>query len=600
MHKMPYVLNSIISQLFSEYIYRVLALIAAMSLMLVSNVSSAFMIYHTANDMPSYRRHLQQMLVIIGVLLFSLASGSAFAFENNPGSNAVCPAGSTKGFLSSGSYSDVLNSFTSKDYKNVSSQTTFSGNTAANISLKIKMSIDDIEIENSGNNTTISGTTTNPAIDINRNFNSPTSYSNITLEFQDSKNGKVTYLDKVALSVFDIDKSVSSRTGWDDLIKITGVTENDGIIEGTLQTIPNSIVTKLTNGLQTSSTSNSYNCTSSLQSACQGSVLFNKPVKSVTLIYGNTNNVTSPTTQRIQLRLDSYCYTPQYTFTGSVFNDNGGIPAIENTRQDITNTFTSNSNYFNGIFDSSGNNRDSGIGATGLQVRLTNCGPNGGTNITGTTAQNILETSVPLGQYKFMVPASLLVGVAKICIVQVEPNNWEYNVDTTSNVREVNLVANVFDYKTESDGSRNLDFGEVQASNASLVLIKSQYGHSCNINSDYNGISGTSSQIPVFSIAEIKEIDSGKCIAYRIEAYNRGHIDLKDIQITDTLQTAPIKSVFVSPLPLGAPITINNNVNTLPVDKILSNKFDLLKTTSSSPTKATLYFNTKYGTTVNP
>ena len=34
---MPYVLNSIISQLFSEYIYRVLALIAAMGLMLVSN-----------------------------------------------------------------------------------------------------------------------------------------------------------------------------------------------------------------------------------------------------------------------------------------------------------------------------------------------------------------------------------------------------------------------------------------------------------------------------------------------------------------------------------------------------------------------------------
>lgn len=37
MHKMPYVLNSIISQLFSEHIYRVLALIAAMGLMLVSN-----------------------------------------------------------------------------------------------------------------------------------------------------------------------------------------------------------------------------------------------------------------------------------------------------------------------------------------------------------------------------------------------------------------------------------------------------------------------------------------------------------------------------------------------------------------------------------
>ncbi|WP_201592531.1 DUF11 domain-containing protein [Psychrobacter sp. Pi2-51] len=290
-----------------------------------------------------------------------------------------------------------------------------------------------------------------------------------------------------------------------------------------------------------------------------------------------------------------------YTFTGFVFNDNGGIPSNENTRQDITSTFTGNANYFNGIFDSSGNNKESGIGASGLQVRLTNCGTDGGTDIAGTTAQNIPDTATSgllLGQYKFTVPGSTIATLSpqKVCVVQVEPSNWVYSVDTTPNTREVTLVANTFDYKTESNNLRNLDFGEVQSNNTSIVLIKSQYVHSCNINSSYNGTSDTPSQTPLFSTADINNIEPGKCIAYRVEAYNRGHVDLNDIQITDTLQITPVKSIFVSPFPLGNPVSINENTSTLPVDKIVSSKFNLAKPTGTSPTKATLYFNTKYGT----
>ena len=289
-----------------------------------------------------------------------------------------------------------------------------------------------------------------------------------------------------------------------------------------------------------------------------------------------------------------------YTFTGFVFNDNGGITASESTRQNISTTFTNNANYFNGIFDSSGNNVELGIGASGLQVRLTNCiGENGGTDITGTTAQSITSTSSPLGQYKFTVPASVISALSpqKVCLVQVEPSNWEYSIDTTPNTREVTLVANTFDYKTESNGSRNLDFGEVQTNNASLVLIKSQYVHSCNINTNYNATTGTPSQTPTFSTTEINNIEPGKCIAYRIEAYNRGHVDLSNIEITDTLQTTPVKSIFVSPFPLGSPVTVNKNTTTLPIDKIVSNPFNLVKATGSAPTVATLFFNTKYGTT---
>ncbi|PKH65998.1 hypothetical protein CXF61_03670 [Psychrobacter sp. 4Dc] len=307
--------------------------------------------------------------------------------------------------------------------------------------------------------------------------------------------------------------------------------------------------------------------------------------------------------------------TPKsYTFTGFVFNDNGGITASDSTKQNISTTFTSNANYFNGIFDSSGSNKESGIGASGLQVRLTNCGPNGGTDISGTSAQNISASASPgllLGQYRFTVPASVIAILSpqKVCVMQVEPGSWkdstnvsDYSVDTTPNTREVALVANTFDYKTESNGSRDLDFGEVQANNASLVLVKSQYVHNCNINTNFNGTTGTPSQTPVFSIAEIKDIEPGKCIAYRIEAYNRGHVDLKDIQINDQLQvksqTNLVTSVFALPVPKGDPTSLYTGT-TLPTGTITSELFNLNKPTGSTPTKATLYFNTKYGTTMD-
>lgn len=295
-----------------------------------------------------------------------------------------------------------------------------------------------------------------------------------------------------------------------------------------------------------------------------------------------------------------------YTFTGFVFNDNGGIAARESNRQDTSSTFTNNVNYFNGIFNISGNNTESGIGANDLQVRLTNCGPLGGTDIAGTVAQSIPKSApqgLLLGQYRFTVPASVVATLSpqKVCVVQIEPRDWEYSVDTTPNFREVSLTPNRFDYKT--DGTLNLDFGEVQANNASLVLVKSQYVNNCDINANYDGTNGTSSQTPIFSSDSITNIEPGKCIAYRIEAYNRGHVDLKDIKISDELQTKAqgglVNSVFALPAPKGDPTSLYTST-TLPTGTITSELFKLDKPTGAVPTKATLYFNTKYGTTVDP
>jgi|26BtaG_2_1085354.scaffolds.fasta_scaffold02741_3 hypothetical protein len=276
--------------------------------------------------------------------------------------------------------------------------------------------------------------------------------------------------------------------------------------------------------------------------------------------------------------------SPNYVFSGTVFNDNGGITAADSTKQNITNTFTANSAYFNGILDSN----ESGIFDSALQVTLTNCD---GTKVVTSSANP--QTVSSSGKYSFTVQPDALP--TRACLVETEPTSWDYSVDTTANTREVSLSNGTYIYN-------NLDFGEVKANNASLVLIKSQYVHNCNINTNFNGTTSTPSQTPAFSTAEIKDIEPGKCIAYRIEAYNRGHVDLKDIQINDQLQvksqTNLVTSVFALPVPKGDPTSLYTGT-TLPTGTITSELFNLNKPTGSTPTKATLYFNTKYGTTMD-
>lgn len=301
--------------------------------------------------------------------------------------------------------------------------------------------------------------------------------------------------------------------------------------------------------------------------------------------------------------------TPKsYTFTGFVFNDNASITennSIDlntNTKSDISSTFTSNPKYFNGIFDQG----ESGISAAGLTVSLTNCD---NTNITGTTAQLVGINPLSKGQYKFTVPGNIISSLTpqKVCLVQNEPSGWEFSVDTTPNSREVSLVSNLFDYKTESNGSRNLDFGEVKANYSALVLIKSQYVHDCNDARTFTNMpQNPQPDLPTngFSTEGITGIVPGQCIAYKIDAYNRGHVDLKDVQISDKLQNKLdgklVTSSFVMPLPMGSSNAVYNSRNPLPTGEIISLKFPLSKANGSTATKATLYFNTKYGTTVDP
>ena len=283
-----------------------------------------------------------------------------------------------------------------------------------------------------------------------------------------------------------------------------------------------------------------------------------------------------------------FCIAPTtYTFSGTVFNDNGGLILEANKLGTV------NSQYFNGIFDPLSG--EVGISNPNLAVRLTDCSAEN-TLIPTTLPQAITDTGIKKGQYNFSVSSSALQNKTKVCIVQVEPENWEYSVDSTTNKREVALNTGVYNYN-------NLDFGEVQANNASLVLVKSQYVNNCDINANYDGTNGTPSQTPIFSRDSITNIEPGKCIAYKIDAYNRGHVDLKDVQISDKLQTKAqgslVDSIFAMPLPKGVPAPLYNGT-ALPSGTITSNIFYLDKPIGTTPTQATLYFNTKYGTTVDP
>ena len=290
----------------------------------------------------------------------------------------------------------------------------------------------------------------------------------------------------------------------------------------------------------------------------------------------------------------------KYSFTGYVFNDNGGITASSATQYDVSSTFTGNANYANGVFDSN----ESGISVGGLQVSLTDCSGNLLAS-TNPNPQAPSSTAGTVGQYRFEVLPSTLAGRTKVCLVETEPSNWEFTIDTTADSREITLVAGTYEYKTLKDSSgnvtRNMDFGELKAQNAALVLRKSQYVHTCNAALNYTSIADTNDPMTGFSINAANNVQPGNCIAYKIDAFNRGHIDILDVQIRDSLQKTPVVSVFHLPKPLGNPTTLYSSSNNSAVmganGTIVSDKFTLNKVSASSttPTKATLYFNSKYG-----
>jgi len=293
--------------------------------------------------------------------------------------------------------------------------------------------------------------------------------------------------------------------------------------------------------------------------------------------------------------------TPKsYTFSGIVFNDNGGIASPDSQ---LVGGIYNNPNFFNGIR----NDNEAGIdGMNTVEARLSDCSNNPSANPIIATV-NVTSS----GTYSFSVLPKDLAGKTDLCIEEIEPTNWLYSVDTTPNMRKFSFDPNVLTYQTGvkvNGNTLNLDFGNVIKENTALVLVKSQYVHDCSltdlttINLGYNGLPTVA-----FSTQPIADIEPGQCIAYRIEAINRGNVPITDIVIKDTLQksgdrNAVVTSTLVNPAPIGeisnsgAPTFPTNSLAIGSTGMVITNPFNLGISTPNN--RKAIRFNTKYGSVV--
>ncbi|MDN3446890.1 hypothetical protein QL886_04485 [Psychrobacter sp. APC 3281] len=280
-----------------------------------------------------------------------------------------------------------------------------------------------------------------------------------------------------------------------------------------------------------------------------------------------------------------------YTFSGFVFNDNGNV--LSPSKDDISSKYLSNSFYFNGKYDSP---TESGIPfTTGHTVTLNKC-----TTDSGTFSPQTVNIGND-GTYSFSLTAAQVGSYTRLCVTQNEPSNYTYSVDTTSNVLQIDITNSKYNYPSNN-------FGDVVQENSALVLIKSQYVHDCSLNNLATiGVNYDGSASSAYSTKPISDIIPGQCIAYRIEAINRGNVSLADIIIKDTLQSrndsnnSSITSTLVNPTPIGensgTPSFATNSVSIGNNGTVTTNTFSLGATTATR--RQAIRFNTKYGTTIS-
>ncbi|MGP5338108.1 hypothetical protein [Psychrobacter maritimus] len=402
--------------------------------------------------------------------------------------------------------------------------------------------------------------------------------------------------DQFEISIGNSSSTVKTFTTSDKGSTIAnGSSDVVGLVDGSSYTITERVM----NGSTLGDIAN-YNATYTCNNATTGTPV---TIPSDAMIYNPTTKTRSFSINNVGYGDEITCTitnTPKsYTFSGIVFNDNGGIT---NPNSQLIGGIYNNSAFFNGVFDAN----EAGIdGTNGVKARLSDCGKN-----PSTTPIIATVDVTKSGKYEFTVLPKDLEGKTDLCIEEIEPNNWLYSVDTTPNIRKFSFNSSVTTYRTgvEINGSKlNLDFGNVIKENTALVLIKSQYVHDCSLTNLMTiTVNYTSLPTAAYSKEPIANIQPGQCIAYRIEAINRGNVPLTDVVIKDILQKrgengALITSTLVIPPPIGesseptfptSPVALGDN------RIVITNGFNL-GTTSSSKRKA-IRFNTKYGNTMNP
>lgn len=290
---------------------------------------------------------------------------------------------------------------------------------------------------------------------------------------------------------------------------------------------------------------------------------------SLNLTYGDNWTCTVTNSQR------------RYTFSGIIFNDNGGLTLAN----DLSVPVGTNTTYFNGVYDSS---VEKGITQANLTIDLAkNC---------NATTPTIIQSAIvgSDGTYSISATSTQMANATNVCLIQREPNGnlTSYPVDTTNNQANITFASTTYDYQ-------NINFGEVSQNNAGLVLVKEQAVNDCTITN--TGMLALS-----YNINSTNQLntDARKCVAYKITAYNRTNLTkpLTNVRITDALpkkgvNTSTVTSALVEPTDTTSAnfnIDFNSGVTSAVTalgqnGTVVSNVKSLDKGASMS-----LYFNTKY------
>lgn len=270
--------------------------------------------------------------------------------------------------------------------------------------------------------------------------------------------------------------------------------------------------------------------------------------------------------------------TLNYVFSGTVFNDNGGINDSDiNVKKDnatIDSGIYNNANFFNGSFDSA----ESGIAGSTVKL-VDDC-----ISANPTVYATKILTAVDIGSYQFTIPASIIGNKNTVCVIETRTDT-DYPIRTTANNKTVNLVANNYSYS-------NNNFGRVIDKNVALVLEKEQALNDCKIDS----LLPTLENKLAYSKTALSEVTPGHCIAYKITATNRTNLSINNFVLQDILQEKNVNGAIVTSK-LANPI---HQASEYTADSVAIGNNGTVKTVTSilNPrTKRSFYFNTKYGTT---
>lgn len=269
-----------------------------------------------------------------------------------------------------------------------------------------------------------------------------------------------------------------------------------------------------------------------------------------------------------------------YIFSGTVFNDNGGINDTIQADPRALGDVYNNNRYFNGLFDPSpASPAERGI--TGSRIRLVNnC-----TDATPTIIPNQTLTQTNDGTYQITIPVTEIANRSFICII--EDNNSGYPIRTTSAKQSVSLDSKKYLYQ-------DINFGRVIDANRALVLLKEQAVNDCSITT----LPPSTQNSLAYSANTIDNIEPGQCIAYRITAINRANLPITDFVMQDVLQKAGMKNATVTSV-LANPARTSGDFN----DGLNVGENGTVKTVPlalDAKSQRNFYFNTKYGSTTTP